>query len=77
MKLTLVTLFSITPNDKITEGIAKGKKKKRDSLSEVSCKPDTLIQTVVHRPNLYYSKIYKKRISISSGTGKKYDLLDT
>ena len=44
-------------------------------------KPNPLIQTVVHRPNLYFSKIHPphppQKKKISSGTGKKCDLPDT
>ena len=37
-------------------------------------KPDPRFQAVIHRPNLYYSKISKRKLkkeyTISSGTGK-------
>ena len=39
-------------------------------------KPNTLIETAVHRPNLYYSKWYQKRIYDFLWNRKKYDLPD-
>ena len=46
--------------EKISEGIAKKSIFGTDSLREIkdNRKLNPLIEAVVHRPNLYYSKIY-------------------
>ena len=70
----------VTPNgtklsnskwDKISDGIAKKilyLEQRKTLFERGNCKPNLLIQTLVHGQNLYYFKVYQKR--------KIYDLPD-
>ena len=62
--------------DKISEGLAKNRYlEQTEALFERgNCKPNPLIQTVVHRPILYDSIIYQKGIYNFLWNRKKYDL---
>ena len=81
----MVNLFAITPNG--TKWLKVGKKPmsgtKWDTLWEVKVwsETNTCFQAVIHNPNLYYSKISKRKLKkeymIYSGTGRNIiSLLD-
>ena len=56
-------VFDNSKWDKISDGIAKKNMEQSGTLFERgNCKLNPLIESVVHRSNLYYSKIYQKRI---------------
>ena len=85
LKLVLVNLFAITPNG--TKWLKVSKKPMSgtewDSLWEVKVwsETNTCFQAVIHSPNLYYSKILKRKLKkeymIYSGTGRNIiSLLD-
>ena len=71
--------------DKIIEVIAKNsyleESKTLFEKEKDNQKPNLHFRAVVHRPNLYYSKISKRKLkkeyTISSGTKKKYNFLET
>ena len=82
LELTLVRLFPITSNR--AKSVKVQQKNPYLELSETlferqkdNCKPNPLIQTVVHWSALYNSKIYQKRIYDFLWNRKKCDLSDT